>query len=314
VIDSILLEGERQMTNECPKTVTLGAVNWKGEWGNKRANLAKMKDKVKDAAQMGIDMICFPELALSGYECGDEAKKDHKPCSMHIEAAETVPGPSTEEMAQLAKELDIYIIFGMPEVDRKDPGSRYISAAIVGPEGVLGSYRKMHLATPPVWSEYYCFKPGNELPIFETKFGLVGLQICADYWMYPELTRILAFKGANIIFNPVGSAVSPGKIPMITNATAAMGQSTQIYVVSSNHVGKEKNVSYCGYSVIGGPGFPKFFKVFAQAEGEEEIVWSTVSFETQDNARRVFRVKEAGNWKLIADEYKKLAEHARISS
>ncbi|MDP2917658.1 MAG: hypothetical protein Q8O16_07005, partial [Dehalococcoidia bacterium] len=57
------------------------------------------------------------------------------------------------------------------------------------------------------------------------------------------------------------------------------------------------------HSTIAGPGFPKFFKVFAQAEGEEEIVWATVSFDTLAYARKILRVKEAGNWKLIAEEY-----------
>src|SRR4030042_535350 len=167
------------------QTVTLGAVNWKGEWGNKLANLDKLKAKVRDSAQMGVDMICFPELALTGYEGGEDAKAEQKPCAMHTELAETVPGPSTEEMAELAKELDVYVVFGMPEKDAKAKDKRYISAALVGPEGVLGSYRKMHLATPPVWTEYFCFTPGSELPVFETRYGPGGLQVCADFWMYP---------------------------------------------------------------------------------------------------------------------------------
>jgi predicted amidohydrolase len=294
------------------QTVTLAAVNWKGEWGNKRANLDKMKAKVRDAAQMGVDMICFPELVLTGYECGEEAKAEQKPCAMHTELAETVPGPSSEEMAQLAKELDVYVVFGMPERDADDEGKRYISAVLVGPEGVLGRYRKMHLATPPVWTEYFCFAPGSELPVFETRYGPVGLQICADFWMYPELTRIMALRGARIIFNPVGSAVSPGKLSMIANLPAAISQSTQVYVVTSNHTGKEKSLTYYGHSTITGPGFPKFFKVLTEGEGEEEIVWATVGFKTLEHARKIFRVKEAGNWRLIADEYSKLAASAEI--
>jgi predicted amidohydrolase len=296
------------MPKEYEKTATLAAVNWRGEWGNKAFNLEKMKSKVRDAARMGIDMICFPELALSGYECGDETKSRHGPCVMHSEAAETIPGPSTEEMAALARELDIYVIFGMPEKDNVDPERRYISAAVVGPEGILGSYRKIHLANPPAWTETYCFKPGNQLPLFETRYGPVGVQICADFWMYPELTRLLALKGARIIFNPVGSASSPGKIDMMTRVTPAVAQSTQAYIVSCNHTGKERTFSYYGHSTIAGPGYPKFFKVLAEGEGEEEIVWSTVSFETQAFARKAFAVRERGNWSLIASEYQKLSE------
>ena len=290
------------------KVVTLAGVNWKGEWGNKEANLEKMKATVRQASAFGINMIAFPELSLTGYECGPEARSEQKPCALHTEAAETIPGKSTEEMAKLAKELDMYIIFGLPEKDPKDSDVKYISTAIVGPEGVLGAYRKMHLATPPVWTEYYCFKPGRELPIFETKYGPVGIQICADFWMYPELSRILFLKGARIIFNTVGSANAPGKIDMIKNETTGRGQLTHCYIVSCNHTGTERTISYYGHTTIAGPGFPKFAKTLVTSEGLEEIVWATVSFETLAQSRRIFRVKEAGNWELIAREYREIAD------
>jgi predicted amidohydrolase len=296
------------MPEEYRKVVTLAGVNWKGEWGNKKANVEKMKTKVKEAAQLGVNMIAFPELALTGYECSSEARKEQEPCAMHTESAETIPGPSTYEMAELAKELDMYIIFGMPEKDTTDQNIKYISTAVVGPEGVLGRYRKMHLATPPVWTEYFCFKPGNELPIFETKYGPIGVQICADFFMYPELSRLLFLKGARIIFNTVGSAVAPGKIDLMLNETTTRAHSTQCYIVSCNHVGTERTISYCGHSTISGPGFPKFQKTIARSEAIEEIVWATVSFETLDYSRGIFRVAEAGNWALIAEEYKKIAE------
>jgi len=292
------------------KYATLAGVNWAGKWGDKEANLEKMKETCKQASMLGVNMIAFPEMSLTGYECGAEAREAEKPCSMHSEAAELIPGPATEEMAGLAKELDMYIIFGMPEIDPYDTNIRYISAAVIGPEGVLGSYRKMHLATPPVWTEYYCFKPGNTLPIFETRYGPIGVQICADFWMYPELTRLLMLKGARIIFNPAGSAMSPAKTEMIKAQTTARAQETQCYIISCNHVGKERTLSYYGHSVISGPGFPKFYKPLATSESIEEIVWATVSFDTLHHAKRIFRVKEAGNWKLISDEYSKLAESA----
>jgi len=296
------------MPKEYEKTVTLAGVNWKGEWGNKKANLEKMKTTVKQASQIGINIIAFPELALTGYECGPEARSEQKPCEMHSKGAETIPGPSTEEMAGLAKELNMYIIFGMPERDSNDPNVKYITTAIVGPEGVLGGYRKMHLATPPVWTEYFCFKRGNDLPIFETRYGPVGIQICADFWMYPELSRLLFFRGARIIFNTSGSAVAPGKIDLITYETTARAQSNQCYIVSCNHVGTERTISYYGHSTIAGPGFPKFQKMLVTSESIEEIVWATVSFETLAHSRKIFRVLEAGNWELIAREYRKVAD------
>lgn len=289
---------------EYEKVVTVAAVNWQGEWGNRAANLKKMKVKIGQAAELGVNVVCFPELALSGYECGEEARSKHKPCAMHTEAAETIPGPATEEIAKLAKELDIYVIFGMPEKDAK---VQYISAAIVGPEGVIGSYRKIHLATTPVSTERYCFKPGNEVRIFETRYGPIGVQLCADFWMYPELTRILALKGARIIFSLVASVAGPGKSEMIAYVTGAYAQSTQSYIVNCNHIGKERTICYYGHSTIAGPGFPRTLRILAQGGDGEEIVWATLNFETLAHSQKIFRVKEAGNWKLIANEYQKIA-------
>lgn len=290
------------------KAVTLGAVNWKGEWGNKAANLEKMQEKIREAARQGINMVCFPELALSGYECGEEAVITQKPCAMHTGAAETIPGPATEEIARLARELDIYVILGMPEKDAEDPEVKYISAAVVGPEGILGSYRKLHLATPPTWTEYYCFKRGSDLPVFETRYGPIGVQICADFWMYPELSRILALKGARIIFHPTGSRTGPGKIDMMKNVTTHRGRVVQSYIVSCNHVGRERTASYYGYSTIAGPGSPMCFKPIVYGKGDEEIVKATVSFEALAQDRKTFLVKEAGNWQLIAREYQRIAQ------
>lgn len=287
--------------------VTVGAVNWKGEWGNKAANLDKIKAKIREAARLGIDILCFPELALSGYECSEEAGPQ-RPCALHTEAAETIPGPSTEDIARLTRELDIYVIVGMPERDAGDPKARYISAAVVGPEGVLGSYRKLHLATPPTWTEVYCFRPGNELPIFDTRFGPIGIQICADFWKYPEAVRILTLKGANIVFVPTGSAVSPGKTDMMTHATAAAGFQYVTYVVTANHVGKERTLSYYGHSTIAGPRLPRMCAIYSQGADDEEIIWTTLSLENLALSRKSSQVTERGNWGLFSREYQKLTD------
>ena len=153
------------------KFVTLGAVNWHGEWGNKAANLEKMKAKMREAALLGVNMLCFPELALTGYECGEEARRDQKPCALHTEAAETIPGPSTEEIAKLAGELGMYVVFGMPEKDAKDSKAKYIAAAVVGPEGVLGSYRKLHLATPPYGLNTFALSQAMSCPSLRLNTG-----------------------------------------------------------------------------------------------------------------------------------------------
>jgi len=118
--------------------------------GKKEANLGKIKTFITQAAAQGNHIVVFPELALSGYECNEYGTKDKKRCTMHERAAETIPGPSTEEISKLTKELGVYVILGMPEQDRTDRKVRYISAAVIGPEGCLGAYRKLHLLPPPL--------------------------------------------------------------------------------------------------------------------------------------------------------------------
>ena len=93
------------------ETVSVACINFHPQWGDKAANLAKMKAFVTEAAKQGNNIIVFPELALSGYECSEEAAAEKTSCRMHTELAETIPGPSTEEMSVLAKKLNILLGF-----------------------------------------------------------------------------------------------------------------------------------------------------------------------------------------------------------
>jgi predicted amidohydrolase len=288
------------------KTVAVACVNWHGTWGDKVANLEKIMAKISEAAQLGANIVVFPELALSGYECGEEVRKEQKPCSMHVEAAETIPGPATERVGKLTRELGVYVIFGMPEKDSRNPDTRYISAPVIGPDGLIGRYRKLHLAPTPIFTEDICFKPGNELPVFETNYGPIGVQICADFWNMPELSRILYLKGARIIFNLAGSAAGPGKSEFMTHQTAGRAIDSFVYTASCNHVGKERALSYYGHSTIAGPAFPRLSKIFAQGGEGEEIVMATLNFEWLHYMQSMIDVKKIGNWALIVKEYKQL--------
>ncbi len=290
------------------KSVTVAAVNFNPIWGDKAANLEKIKKMTTQAAQIGANIIAFPEMALSGYECGDGPRQDKKPCAMHVAAAETIPGPATEEIAKLAKDLDVYVLVGMPEKDSKDPDTRYISVAVIGPEGLVGRYRKIAVAPPPIWTEQLCgFKFGNELSTFETRYGPIGVQICAAFWIIPEYTRILCHKGARIIFNCTGSNVGPGKIERMPQVTSTRGNESFVYAVSANLVGKEKTVYYYGHSCIAGASFPRGTQTFAEGGETEEIVSATLSFDNLHFWWAAADPKNLINLKLVADEYKKLA-------
>jgi len=290
------------------KTVTVACVNWVGVWGDKAANLEKIKTKIAEASAAGANIIAFPELALSGYECGEEAHREQKPCSVHVEAAETIPGPSTEEVAKLAKELEVYVILGMPEQDEKEPEVRYISAAVIGPEGILGSYRKVNLGHLSLLNtESVCFKPGRELPVFDTKYCRIGVQICRDFWLVPECSRILFLKGAQIIFNVSAATPGPGATEVMTQQTACRAAESIIYTASANHAGKERTLSFYGHSTIAGPSLRRRSKIFAQGEYSEETVTATLNLESLNYAQSIRNLRKDIDWKLIAREYAQLA-------
>jgi len=259
-------------------TVSVACINFHTVWGDKAANLAKMKAFTADAAKQGNDIIVFPELALSGYECSADMHGEKKSCRMHRDSAETIPGPATEEMAALAKELDIYIIFGMPEQDKISADRRYIASVVIAPEGILGSYRKLHLAPWPRFTESLCFSAGDDVPVWKTRYGTLGVLICYDFYFFPELARIMALKEATLLINTTASAAGPGKPYYLVQQTGSRATENLVYAASANLVGKERTKTYYGHSVIAGPHHPRPAFVFAEGGESEEIVSATLSF------------------------------------
>ncbi len=280
-------------------TVTLGCVNYGSIWNDKAASIGKVKRLIGEAADQGINILVFPELSLSGYESNEDN-------TMHREFAETIPGPATEEIAALTKKLDIYVILGMPERDPGDADTCYISCPLLGPEGFIGNYRKLHLGTPPLFRESLCFTGGDSVPVFATRYGPVGIQICADFWVFPELSRILMLKGARIIVNSTASMSMPGRPFYITSMTAARATENMVYTASANLVGKERSLSYYGYSTIAGPSYPRFSHVYAQAEDKEEIISATLSFDKLHRFREAVSLDKLRRSDVISDEFNKL--------
>lgn len=258
-----------------PTVVTIGCVNFESVPRDKGATLEKLLDVVRDAARQGCDLVVFPELALNTWgSCADCASLQ-RPCAWHLEQAETVPGPATNAVAALARDAGIHVIYGFEERDANDPTVLYNAAALVGPEGVVGVYRKIHLGIP---LETNRFTPGDALPVFETALGPIGIQICYDFYNNPELSRILALKGARLLVNPTGSADLPGKAAMITHTTLVRAQENLVYAASANRVGAHGADAWAGNSVVGGPAFPGFGRVLAEAGHREELVVAPLDF------------------------------------
>ena len=152
------------------------------------ANFSQAEAKICEAAKRGAKILCLPELFRFFYFCHVE---DHA----HFKLAEPVPGPSTERLSKLAKELSVVLI--VPLFEKRGEGLYHNTAAVIDADGsYLGKYRKMHIPDDPGYYEKFYFTPGDlGYQVFPTRYGKVGVLICWDQW-YPEASRITALQGA----------------------------------------------------------------------------------------------------------------------
>ncbi len=213
------------------------------------ANLRVFDDAMERAASMGAQLVVFPELALTGYACGDA----------FFEVAEPVPGPSTTHIAALAREHDLHVIWGMPE--RGLPGVIYNSAVLVGPEGHIGTWRKHTLpghATDAggagAFPDRRFFRSGSRSPVFDTPIGRIGMMVCYDIF-FPEIARLLTVKGADLL---VGISGSPSfERDIFEPLVRARAMENVIPFAYCNLAGSEGDVTYWGGSRLIGAGDPK---------------------------------------------------------
>lgn len=166
------------------------------------ANIEKAKREIRKAASKGAQIICLQELFTSLYFC-DVEEYDN------FQLAESIPGPTTNTMCDLAKELGVVIIASLFE--KRAEGLYHNTTAMIDADGTyLGKYRKMHIPDDPAFYEKFYFTPGDlGYKVFQTKFAKIGVLICWDQW-YPEAARITSLMGAEILFYPtaIGWATS----------------------------------------------------------------------------------------------------------
>lgn len=233
-------------------------------------NLDKAVAKIREAASKGAQIICLQELFRSLYFCDVEDYENFK-------LAESIPGPSTEVLAALAKELGVVIIASLFE--KRAQGIYHNTTAVLDADGAyLGKYRKMHIPDDPAYYEKFYFTPGDlGYKIFKTKYATIGILICWDQW-YPEGARITSLMGAEILFYPtaIGWATSQDEATNSEqfNAWQTIQRShavaNGIHVVSVNRVGLEQQgaMKFWGGSFIANP----FGRVLLQASHDHEEV------------------------------------------
>jgi N-carbamoylputrescine amidase len=164
-------------------------------------NLAKAIDGVRDAAKRGARLVVLPELFRSRYFCQSED-------AAQFGLAEAVPGPSTDALVELARELKISLVASLFE--KRAAGLYHNTAAVIDEErGYLGKYRKMHIPDDPRYYEKYYFTPGDlGFQVFRTKPAQLGVLVCWDQW-YPEAARLTAMQGAEILVYPTAIGWHP---------------------------------------------------------------------------------------------------------
>ena len=238
--------------------------------GDKHANLQKAIEKIKEAAAKGARIVCLQELFTSLYFCDVE---DYD----NFNLAESIPGPSTETLSNVAKEAGVAIIASLFE--KRTQGLYHNTTAVLDADGsFLGKYRKMHIPDDPAYYEKFYFTPGDlGYKVFKTKFAKVGVLICWDQW-YPEAARITALMGAEILFYPtaIGWATSQDEDTNTEqyNAWQTIQRSHSvangIHVVSVNRVGFEQNgkMKFWGGSFIANP----FGSIIYKASHDKEEV------------------------------------------
>ncbi|AEI47270.1 carbon-nitrogen hydrolase [Runella slithyformis] len=217
-------------------------------------NVEKAIAKVREAAAQGAQIVCLQELFKSLYFCDVE---DHA----NFNLGEAIPGPTTDQFGELAKELGVVIIASLFE--KRAPGLYHNTTAVLDADGrYLGKYRKMHIPDDPGYYEKFYFTPGDlGYKVFETKFGKLGVLICWDQW-YPEAARITSLMGAEILFYPTAigwdtheqdPAVNLEQYNAWQTIQRSHSVANGVYVVSVNRVGREADQQFWGGSFISNP-------------------------------------------------------------
>jgi len=203
---------------------------------DKERNLDACLARLDEAVADGAELVVFPECAIPGYmfESAEEA----------MPYAEEIPGPSTQALIDAAARTGAHVCCGLIE---RDGDSLRNAAVLVGPEGLVGVYRKTHL---PFLGVDRFVVPGDELPVWETPLGRIGVEICYDL-RFPEVTRTLALKGADIVCHPTNFPMAARvQTEVITTARAA---ENRVYLLTANRCGQERWAEFCGRSQIVDP-------------------------------------------------------------
>ncbi|MHB8568035.1 MAG: carbon-nitrogen hydrolase [Nitrososphaerales archaeon] len=245
-----------------PSKVKIGLIQM-GMQEEKDYNVAKALNLIEQAASKGANVVCLPELFASRYFPQQR--------SSHIRA-EKIPGETTNLLSRSAQKNKVVLIGG--SIFEK-VGKRTFNTSVVFDHNgrILGKYRKVHIPNDPSFYEQSYFKSGNNYPVFETKFGKIGVLICFDQW-YPEAARIMRLEGAEMLFYPtaIGSISGVEQVEgdwkeawEAVQRGHAIANSTVIAAV--NRVSREGEMNFWGGSFV----YDQFGKLLVRADQKEGV-------------------------------------------
>jgi predicted amidohydrolase len=216
--------------------IRIAAVTLNCPLGRASDNLDHMAGWVAAASKRGADVICFPEMNLTGYSTRIGIK----------DSAARVPGPISQALSKTAREFQMVILAGLAEKDTS--GRVFACHLVVSPQGIVGIYRKIHIAPP----ERKVFSPGAGIPLFEIKNVKFGIQLCYDAH-FPELSTRMAADGADILFMPHASprGTPAEKFNSWMRHLPARAFDNSLYVVACNQTGDNQGgLQFPGIIVI----------------------------------------------------------------
>lgn len=240
---------------------------------DKERNIEKAENYAKIAIEKGANIICFQELFTTHWFPKEMSER-------HFSLAEEMDGPSIMRMQALAKKNEIVLV--CPLFEKGEENTFYNSTIIIDAGGeILGRYRKIHVPQIPLWEEKYYFSPGNlGFPVFKTKFATLGVQICWDNF-FPEGSRIVALKGAQIILSPTAAAFASQKRWETVISSNAI--SNGVYIFRVNRVGSEEKQDFYGRSFCVSPDGEMMDKPTGMREG---IAFIDVDLKSIDKVRK----------------------------
>lgn len=267
-------------------------------------NWNKTVSSIREAAHKGAQVICLQELFQSVYFCYEESQA-------FFELAEAIPGKTTDQLGELAKELKVVIIASMFE--KRAAGLYHNTTAVIDADGsYLGKYRKMHIPDDPGYYEKYYFTPGDlGYQVFDTQYAKIGVLICWDQW-YPEAARLTALKGAEVLVYPTAigwdleeknGEINREQYQAWQTIQRSHAVANGIPVVSVNRVGVENGQQFWGGSFVAN-AFGRV--IFQGSHHQEEIAVVPIDVDSAEYYRRTwpfFRDRRIDSYEGITNRF-----------